>query len=40
MLAQAADVDEATARRMRPLDQPCADKSDDRAGGKDFGGDG
>jgi hypothetical protein len=38
MLAQAADVDEAAARRMRPLDQPRPDKSDDRAGGKDFDG--
>ena len=37
MLAQAADVDEAAARRMRPLDQPRPDESNDCAGGKDFG---
>ena len=40
MLTQAADVDQTPARRMRPLDQPRADKSDDCAGGKDFGGGG
>ena len=36
MLAQTVDLDEAAARRMRPLDQPCADDGDDGAGGEDF----
>ena len=40
MLTQAADVDQTPARRMRPLDQPRADKSDDCAGGKNCGGGG
>jgi hypothetical protein len=39
VLTKSADVDEAPARRMRPLDQPRADESDDGAGGEDFGGD-
>ncbi len=37
MLAQAVDIDEAAARRMRALDQPRADEGDDGAGGENFG---
>ena len=40
MLAQAADVDETAARRMRALDQPRADKRDHGAGAEDRRGDG
>ena len=40
VLAQSINVDEASARRMRALDQPRTDESDGGAGGEDFGSDG
>ena len=40
VLAQAADIDKAAARRMHPLNQPRANESNDGAGGKNFSDDG
>src|SRR5436305_1484806 len=40
MLAQVSNFDEASARRMRPADQPCANEGDKRADGENDGDEG